>query len=175
LRYLAWWLFTREETHSAATERELIGTAAEFFHGRGFESVDEAKSAAREFIEFCRGRMWVFAQAGTTAVGERLYAFTHRTFLEYFAASHLAFASDTPEELARSLLLNIDDPKWETVAGISINIKANTSTDGAQRVITALLGGGDHGTEEERAKILSFARKCAATVDLPPSIMRRLA
>ena len=42
--------------------------------------------AAREFVEFCRGRMWVFTDAGTTVSGQRLYGFTHRTFLEYFAA-----------------------------------------------------------------------------------------
>ena len=175
LRYLAWWLFTREDAHSAVTERELVKTTTEFFHGRGFESADEANNAAREFIEFCRGRMWVFSETGTTAAGEKLYSFTHRTFLEYFAASQLAFESDSPEELARRLVLKIDDSKWETVAEISINIKADTSTDGARRVIAALLEIGDHGTEEERIKILSFARKCAATVDLPLSIMQRLA
>jgi predicted NACHT family NTPase len=175
LRHLAWWLFTREDAHSAVTERELISTTTEFFYGRGFESADEANNAAREFIEFCRGRIWVFAETGTTAAGEKLYSFTHRTFLEYFAASQLAFESDSPEELARSLVLNIDDSKWETVAEISINIKASTSINGAQRVIAALLDNGDHGTEEERIKIINFARKCAATVDLPLSIMQRLA
>ena len=48
--------------------------------------------------------MWVFSDAGTTAAGERLYAFTHRTFLEYFAAAQLAYDSDTPEQLASNLL-----------------------------------------------------------------------
>lgn len=96
LRHLAWWLFTREDTHSAVTERDLVNASTEFFHVRGFESEDEARGVAREFIEFCRGRMWVFSDTGTTATGEKLYSFTHRTFLEYFAAARLAFDSDTP-------------------------------------------------------------------------------
>jgi predicted NACHT family NTPase len=40
--------------------------------------------------------MWVFSEVGTTADGEKLYAFTHRTFMEYFAAGDLAAISDTP-------------------------------------------------------------------------------
>jgi len=79
-------LFTRENAQSAMTERELVAATSEFLQARGFESLD----AAREFVDFCRGRMWVFSDAGTTASGERLYAFTHRTFLEYFAAAQLA-------------------------------------------------------------------------------------
>jgi hypothetical protein len=67
---LAWWLFTRDDTHSAVTERALVNAATEFLHGRGFESPDEALEAAREFIEFCRGHMWVFTDTGTTATGE---------------------------------------------------------------------------------------------------------
>ena len=86
LRRLAWLLFTRENAQSAMTERELVAATSEFLQARGFESLD----AAREFVDFCRGRMWVFSDAGTTASGERLYAFTHRTFLEYFAAAQLA-------------------------------------------------------------------------------------
>jgi predicted NACHT family NTPase len=51
--------------------------------------------------------MWVFSDHGTTASGEKLYAFTHRTFLEYFAAAQLAY-SDTPENLARTLPALLD-------------------------------------------------------------------
>jgi len=64
------------------TSRRVDVTARveHFLHGRGFESADDARAAALEFVEFCRGRIWVFSDAGTTASGERLYAFTHRTF-----------------------------------------------------------------------------------------------
>ena len=88
LRHLAWWLFTRDNTQTSVTERELVSATTEFLHGRGFESEDDAREAALQFIEFSCGRLWVFNDAGTSATGERLYAFTHRTFLEYFAASN---------------------------------------------------------------------------------------
>jgi predicted NACHT family NTPase len=101
LRHLAWWLFTGDEAQTAVTEFQLVTETTGFLLGRGFESDDAARDAASEFVEFCRGRMWVFSDAGTTATGEKLYAFTHRTFLEYFAAAQLAYDSDAPEKLAR--------------------------------------------------------------------------
>ena len=113
LRHLAWWLFTRPDGATAVTERQLISATAEFLRG-SFESPDDARDAAREFVEFCHGRMWVFTDAGTTAAGERLYGFTHRTFLEYFTAAHVAYASDTPEQLAATLSprISMGECRW---------------------------------------------------------------
>ena len=117
------------------TERDLIAKTAEFLQRRGFEAIEDAGDAAAEFVEFCRGRMWVFTDAGTTASGERLYAFTHRTFLEYFAASWLAYNSDIPEHLARSLAPHVARNEWSVVSELAVQIKDGTSTEGARRVM----------------------------------------
>jgi len=139
LRHLAWWLITRQDGRTSATESELITTTAEFLYERGYESKDEARVAAREFVEFCRGRMWVFSDAGTNADGERLYGFTHRTFMEYFAAWHLAATADTPEDLARMLAPRISSQGWDVVGELAIKLKSDTSDRGADRVYAALL------------------------------------
>jgi hypothetical protein len=140
LRHLAWWLFTREETQPAVTERQLVAETAAFLHGRGFEWQDDANEAAREFVQFCRGRMWVFSDTGTTRDDERMYSFTHRTFLEYFAAAQLAYDSDSPELLARTLAPRIARGEWEVVGELAVQIKDGTSTGGGSRVYTELLG-----------------------------------
>jgi len=103
LRHLAWWLFTTNDPRAAVTEAHLVTETATFLHTRGFEAEEDARDAAAEFVRFCRERMWVLSVAGTTARGEPLYAFTHRTFLEYFAAYRLASTCDTPEDLAPDL------------------------------------------------------------------------
>jgi predicted NACHT family NTPase len=102
LRHLAFWILTRDETSATVSMRELIAETAMFLRLR-FEDEAEAEEAAREFVDFCRGRAWVFRDAGTTAQGEELYTFTHRTFMEYFAAAYLAADCDSPEELAKRL------------------------------------------------------------------------
>ena len=130
LRHLAWSIFTRDDVQSAVTERELVTTTAQFLEGRGFESKDDARDAAEEFVSFCRGRMWVFSDVGTTATEESLYAFTHRTFLEYFAAAQLAYDSDAPELLALTIAPRVADEEWWVVAEPAIQIKDSTSNAG---------------------------------------------
>ena len=169
LRHLAWWLFTRSDAQTAVTERELTAATAEFLHGRGFESLEDASEAAREFVEFSRGRMWVFSDAGTTAAGEKLYSFTHRTFLEYFAAAQLAYDSDTPEALARALVTHVVLGEWEVVDELAVQIKDSTSRDGAKRIYEFFLAELDG-----RSKALQFLARTLRSVDPSPQVTRQL-
>ena len=174
LRHLAWWLFTRGQIQPAVTERQLVEETTTFLHGRGFESAVDARQAAEEFVEFCRGRMWVFADTGTTATGEILYSFTHRTFLEYFAAAHLAYECDTPERLARTLAPHVARHEWEVVGELAVQIKDNTSDLGAQRIYTTLLGERRPRAAAGRGAILQFLARCLRSVDPSPHIFREL-
>jgi hypothetical protein len=175
LRHLAWWLFTRDDTRTSVTERELVASTTEFLHGRGFESEDEARDAAQEFIEFSRGRLWVFSDAGTTAAGEKLYAFTHRTFLEYFAASQLAFNCDTPEKLARAIAPHVARGEWEVVGELAVQIKDATSREGAHRVYETLLSERRRRSREGRSNVLQFLARTLRSVTPAPQATRRLA
>ena len=174
LRHLAWWLFTRDSTQTSVAEYELVATTTEFLHGRGFESRDDAREAAQEFIEFCRGRLWVFSDAGTTASGEKLYAFTHRTFLEYFAACQLAYDCDTPERLARAIAPHISRGEWEVVCELAVQIKDATSREGARRIYDALLDERRRRSTEGRNNILQFLARALRSVDPFPEVIRRL-
>ena len=170
IRYLAWWLFTREDSRTAATERELVAEATGFLHQRGFESEEEARAAAREFVEFCRGRMWVFSDVGTTSGGEALYAFTHRTFLEYFAAGHLAAISDTPEDLGRELAQRIDVGGWQVVGELAVKMKSDAADRGADRIYATVL---EH-LDLDRDDALSFLAGCLDSSRPSPTAVRRL-
>jgi hypothetical protein len=172
LRHLAWWLFTKDDAQ-AVTERALIMATTEFLYGRGFESVDDAREAAREFVEFCRGRMWVFSDAGSSVTGERLYAFTHRTFLEYFAAAQLAYDCDSPELLASSLIPRVARNEWWVVAELALQLKDRTSNGGAQRIYAAMLSVSDQPTQSH-ANLLRFLAQCLRSVDPSPAYVRRL-
>jgi hypothetical protein len=189
IRYLAWWLFTREDSTTAATEQEMVAKTSEFLYGRGYETKEEAEAAAREFVEFCRGRMWVFNDAGTTADGERLYAFTHRTFLEYFAALHLAAIYDSPEDLARALAPRVADSQWDMVGELAISAKSSRSDHGADRAYAVLLdpavedgggmlpGGTLYGSNEWFKRLgnrLSFLAKCLSSIKPSPASARNL-
>jgi predicted NACHT family NTPase len=170
IRHLAWWLFGSQNPRAAVPERELVSKAAEFLQGRAFESEEEARAAAREFVEFCRGRMWVLSDVGTTAYGEKLYAFTHRTFLEYFAAAHLAAVSDAPENLARSLAPHVAVGEWDVVGDLAIAIKDRNSDRGADRIYATLLDL----APAEREPLLKFLAACLPSARPSPVTVRTL-
>jgi hypothetical protein len=172
LRHLAWWLFSCDNSRAAVTERALVDEVAGFLNGRAFESGVEARAAAREFVEFCRGRMWVLSDAGTTADGEKLYAFTHRTFLEYFAAAQLAAVSDTPEELAHMLAPHVAAAEWEVVSRLAIQLKDRAADRGADRIYATLLD--PTLPLDQRGALVAFLAESVPSVRLSPTIVRRL-
>lgn len=77
LRHLAHWLLVRGEATPVVTEEQLVSETASYLHERRYEDVDEAVRAAREFVEFCKGRAWVFSEVGSTAEGDPLFTFSH--------------------------------------------------------------------------------------------------
>ncbi|MEU6254600.1 NACHT domain-containing protein [Streptomyces sp. NPDC047043] len=174
MRHLAFWLFTRDGDAQAVTERELVDRVVEFLDGRGYEEREAAEEAARQFVAFCRGRAWVFSEVGTTAGGDGLYTFTHRTFLEYFAAAELASTSDTPEALARRIAPKVARQEWDTVGQLAVQIKDRTTADGAARVFAVLLDERRRRSAAGRANVLAFLARCLTGVDPPPRIVRRL-
>ena len=173
IRHLAYWLFTRGQEQPTVTEPELLRETSAFLYDHGFEDGDNASEAAQEFITFCQNRAWVFSSAGTTTDGQRLYAFTHSTFLEYFAAAHLAAVCDSPEELARELAPRIARQEWEVVAELAIQIKSNNSDRGAQRIYAALLNDGGRSLQD-RSNTLQFLARCVRFIEPPPRTVRDL-
>ena len=175
IRHLAYWLFTRGQDQPTVTELELLRETSAFLHHHGFEDRDNAADAAREFITFCQNRAWVFSDAGTTANGQRLYAFTHRTFLEYFAAAHLAAIHDTPEQLAAALFPRIARQEWEVVAELAIQIKSASCDRGEERSYAALLSDGRQQSVKSRSNVLWFLARCTRFLEPPPRTIRGLA
>jgi hypothetical protein len=173
MKHLAYWIFSTDEG-DGVTESALVRETKSYLHGRSFELEADAEAAAREFVEFCRGRAWVFSDVGTTAEGEALYKFTHRTFLEYFAAYHLYRTIDTPEELARTISEKVAQAEWDVVAQLAVQIADKQSDRGAIRIFDVLLKetvGKDH---RERVNVLAFLTRCLSFVHLSPSVLRQL-
>lgn len=175
LRHLAWWMFTLDDGRTAVTELELIKKEAYFLHDRGFEETrEDARSAAEEFISICRGRMWVLSEAGATAAGEPLYAFTHRTFMEYFAAEHLAYSRDSPEDLADAMMPKVAASEWDTLGELAMQVKDQRSDEGGRRLYARLLEHCDGLPIARRSAVLQFLSRCLRSVDPAPATVRKL-
>ena len=173
IKHLAYWMLTDRDGTEAVTEAALVTEVSDYLRD-AFLDQDERRSAAVEFVEFCTGRAWVFSDAGTTAEGMRLFRFTHRTFMEYFAAYQLSRLHDTPEELAQELHPRIVTEQWEVVGPLAVQIKNEHSILGADRIIRALLDLSENLGVLERERINSFCWSCLGSILPTPETCSKL-
>ncbi len=173
MRYLASWIYDDEALQGGVTERNLVQKAGEFLHRWRFDDEHEARHAAEAFIEFCRGRAWVFTDTGSTA-GEALFQFTHRTFLEYFAADHLVSTSSTTSDLSDALLPRIANQEWDVVAQIAFQIKSRASLGAADDLLGDLVREAQRLPEEDAQNCLSFASRCLSFLVPRPEVAREV-
>ncbi|HXB66082.1 MAG TPA: NACHT domain-containing protein [Solirubrobacteraceae bacterium] len=174
LQNIAHWIYSRPDEQSGVPERVLIQQAAAFLQRKRFPDEDEARAEARRFVEFCRGRAWVFTDTGTTASGESLYGFTHRTFLEFFTAEHLVRTCRTPDALAAELLPHVARAEWEIVAQLAFQLYDDNVDGGADELLSALLEAATAADEADRVRLLEFASRSLKFLVPEPATLSRL-
>ncbi|MCO8272817.1 NACHT domain-containing protein [Actinoplanes sp. TRM 88003] len=174
MKFLGYWMLTQSDKTEGVTEGVLIQQTSAYLQQHDFEDAHEAEAAAKEFVEFCRGRAWVFSDAGSTADGEPLYKFTHRTFMEYFAGYYLTRAYDTPEKLAKSLASKVANAEWDVVAQLALQIEDKHKEAGAERFYKYLLEERVRRSQDKRCNLLSFLCRCLPFVTVKHSTLRQL-
>jgi hypothetical protein len=174
MQYLAFWIYTAEQLQAGVTEVKLVEKAAEYLRKRQYDDSDEALAAAREFIAFCRGRAWVFTDTGTTKDGDRLYQFTHRTFLEYFAAGYLVRIHPTPGSLSKTLQPRIARREWDVVAELAFQSQGKSVEDASDKLLLALIVRARASDAVKRWNYLSFAARCLEFMIPAPRIVREI-
>ena len=174
LQHLAHWIYSQPDLQSGASERVLVQEAAAFLQRKRFPDEDEARAEAGRFVEFCRGRAWVFTDTGTTASGERLYEFTHRTFLEFFTAEHLVRTCRTPQALATELLPHIARAEWDIVAQLAFQLQDDNLEGAVDELLSALLAAAAEPNAEGRHQLLDFAARSLAFLVPEPTTLTNL-
>jgi len=176
LMSLAHWLYVDNADRTAATEMEIIRKAADYLQQRQYEERAAAEHAARQFVEFCRGRAWVFTDVGLSSTDERLYQFTHRTFLEYFTAAHLARTTRSITELADLVIPQILKGEWDVVSQLAFQIKSRSIEGGADDVLDRLLSAMEESNNLGAAgSVASFIGRCLSFLTPAPMITKRCA
>jgi hypothetical protein len=145
----------------------LLREVREFFKGQ-YEDNSRAVQAARKVQEFLVGRAWIM-----TEIGDRVYKFTHRTFLEYFFATHLWNLHDNVRTLFNLLRPKVRKGEWEVVSHLVLQLavyKNPRRTSEALQELAKTLEGGRSGRQKLRS--LVFAAKALSYLPAPESDIR---
>ncbi|MGP4033375.1 NACHT domain-containing protein [Pseudarthrobacter sp. 1C304] len=159
-----------EESTKPLTEgigrQDLIGFFTKYLRDKRFDSDEDAESAAVEFLDFCKGRAWVL-----TDIGAETYGFTHRTFLEYFAASQLARLHTSADRLYGRLRDDIRAGKSDVVAQLAVQILGRSAEDGADDFLD-LVTKDSQGQTDQDGNGLSFAARALSFVVPRPQVLK---
>ncbi|MDX3191591.1 NACHT domain-containing protein [Streptomyces sp. MN03-5084-2B] len=136
---IASYFFGRQSSQGGETETALKALIRDFVQVNVNEDEFEAAKYAQDFLDHCAGRAWLLTLTGSNNRNERLFGFTHRTFMEYFAACHIARSSANAEELAERLRPIIASGTSEIVCQLAVDRfdeKNSRGVDEALRVLT---------------------------------------
>ncbi|MET9231239.1 NACHT domain-containing protein [Lentzea sp. NPDC003310] len=134
VQHLAWRMFTAAESGKALPRTRIVRVLTEYLEPK-LDDHDESSATAARFLDFCTGRAWIL-----TDVGADQYGFTHRTFLEYFAAEYLVRTHRTAEKLWAALEPNID--QWDVVAQIVLQLYDRHVEGGVDELLMESLDNG---------------------------------
>ncbi|MFJ8967147.1 NACHT domain-containing protein [Lentzea sp. NPDC102401] len=131
--YLAWRQLTAENSGTAWPRGRIVAMLTQYLERKGFDA-EEAEDNANRFVDFCTGRPWVLTDTGT-GQAELRYGFTHRTFLEFFAADHLVRTNRTAGPLWAALRPILLKGSGGVVPQIALQLYDQKHDDGASDLL----------------------------------------
>jgi hypothetical protein len=170
---LAGFFFRVQSAQSGVPERQLKKIIKNYLQDNVLSDPDEAEDQADDFVDYCSGRAWVISKIGT-AKGERLFGFTHRTFMEYFAAKSIVRECSNAMELVERLRPIIGNSQSEIIPEIALQIYEEQGTIGrADEFLNLLLYGSKFGGEVD-GRYLWFGLKALQFVSVKPVTASRV-
>lgn len=168
---IALFFYQSRTAQEGVQERQLQRIIANFLRDTAGVLPASADHRARQFLEFCAGRAWLLGKAGNTASGERLFIFTHQTFMEFFAAEGMVRSSRSTSLVAEEVCASYRANPSAVLPELIVSA-AEASRRGAAREIAKaikaedrLLGGRGIG------RYLPLRLRIAGVLALQPSIL----
>lgn len=168
IQELAYNFFNNDGVQAGLPEGRLKQNIKDYFQRNVVDDADSASGQAQDFLDFCAGRAWLLAQTGSSERGERLFGFTHRTFLEYFAACFIVRHCDSARDLVEMIRPMIRFNTSEVVPQIAIQQFDARRADGIDDCLELLA------LDNSRRIHLDFALRCLRFMRPSPRVLDRL-
>lgn len=171
---LAYYFFT-QRPQGGETERRLRSLIGTYFERNIVTGDESATTQAEEFLEYCAGRSWLLTQIKVSDRGERQFGFTHRTFMEYFAACFIVRQCDNAAELVEHinpLILNGTSDVVPQIAIQQFDLRRANGIDECLRIL--VFGRRGRGMTADRSTCLLFALRSLEFMRPSPAVLREI-
>jgi hypothetical protein len=171
VEYIARYIFADQARQSGVTEAELLDVAAKYFREWQYSNDAEANRAAREFLEFCKGRAWILTDTGASRQNVALFQFSHRTFLEYFTAVDLV-RSLNEQELLELFQTQPRQASWNVVCQIVLQLASSKQRGLEDLLVQEILHTAAGLRDQERQISLYVAAQSLSAVPYKPGTVQ---
>lgn len=139
MQELARFFYRSQSAQGGLEEQQLVKIIAIFFRDTASINPPEDQSRAQQFVDFCADRAWLLSAKGYSARGDRLFAFTHRTFMEYYAAECLVRIAQSVTEVADAIVGAFEADPSSVVPDVMVQAVDDKFDRGAEQVLKYLL------------------------------------
>jgi len=139
MRDLARFFYNSSSASPGVEEQQLGKLIAAYFEGTS--AVDSATAAqrAKNFLDFCADRAWLLTSEGRNDRGQRVFRFTHRTFLEYYAAEAIVWEAETLPPLVDSVAAAYERDPSSVMPEVIVQCAEGKWRNGAATILSGLL------------------------------------
>ncbi|PVE47279.1 hypothetical protein DDE23_13305 [Pararhodobacter aggregans] len=133
-KHLSALLYENEEYGGTIGRDDLQREARDFFRSDYVDNREgRAAAAAEHMVGHLTGRAWILHE-----VGENIFEFTHRTFLEYFYAKYLDTEFEETGALVRNCLMHVVEGQRSLPTHLALQIRTNNKRAASTKVAEAL-------------------------------------
>lgn len=166
MQELAFFFYKSQSAQAGVQEVQLRKIIAIFFTDTAAIDRDEADRRAHDFLDFCADRAWLLSYQGTSDLGERLFGFTHRTFMEYFAAEAVVRRARSLDEIVEEIAKAHERDASSVLADVIFQCADEKYDAGARDIVSGLLTRGGSGLHA--SKYIALCLRMMNAAPIPP-------
>ncbi|TCO61077.1 NACHT domain-containing protein [Actinocrispum wychmicini] len=174
MQELARFFYTSQSAQGGLEEQQLVQIIAIFFRDTASIDPPEDRVRAAQFVDFCADRAWLLSAKGYNSRGNRLFAFTHRTFMEFYAAECLVRLAQSVDEVTNAIIAAFDADPSSVVPDVMVQAIDDKYDRGAEQVLKKLLGSGRAFSGSHRDKYLSLCLRIVNSSPMSRSVSNSL-
>ncbi|MFH9732753.1 NACHT domain-containing protein [Streptomyces sp. NPDC017260] len=168
MQELALFFYKSQAAQAGVQERQLRKLISQFFTDTASVEEHDARSRAQDFLDFCADRAWLLSYQGTDSSDQRLFGFTHRTFMEYFAAEAIVRRSRSIGEIAQEVAKAYELDTSSVLADVIFQCADDKYDGGAKEIVAGLMEKSRSLGRQHEAKYLALCLRIMNSAPLPP-------